>query len=436
MEFFKTATDFELIEWIKNDKKDRVAQNLSGYWPKHPPKVVAIGDLHGDWDALIQTLVFAELIISKDDLNWKGGDTFVVQCGDILDRKGRFKLSKNAPHTLTDESQELRLLAYLAWLNDQAEQQGGRVLGVIGNHEWMNFVGDMSYTTPNTRKAFLSENQQRRPQPRKIDDPRKITNESNLLYSNGPRKNALEPKGWLAEWISRNKYWMVQIQQWIFVHGGFFADYPQPWYQALRVNALASEMSNAPNRLRITFTELLRNVLQGNPVSYEQQKLFDTLVDGVLMNRSVGISLENRLPSRRKSLGDPGNWTLEEKQIVNSVGRKCYRTQHALKYFNANYLVVGHTPQHNFSQGCNGRVWRVDIMMSKAFLPSGGRKVGYLEITWDDKNEVHPVPKTKNRNYPEIIRKILYPENTIERKRTRNNNQKTNQQDSKLFKSE
>ena len=50
-------------------------------------RIVAIGDIHGDFNALLVALYKAEVI----DMNghWKGGDTFVIQVGDILDKGGR-----------------------------------------------------------------------------------------------------------------------------------------------------------------------------------------------------------------------------------------------------------------------------------------------------------------------------------------------------------
>ncbi len=132
-EFFRGASGSELIEYLKQDMRDRVAENLSGYWPNPPQRVVALGDIHGDWEALLDVLVLAKLIASKEDLRWTGGSTYVVQCGDILDRFGRIQLPEDAPEYMKDDGTgELRALAYLSWLDDQATKEGGRVLGVLG----------------------------------------------------------------------------------------------------------------------------------------------------------------------------------------------------------------------------------------------------------------------------------------------------------------
>lgn len=379
--FFLQASGQELIDYLKQDARDRVAENLSGYWPQTPQRVVALGDIHGDWDALLDVLVLAQLIASKKDLRWTGGSTYVVQCGDILDRFGRVQLPNNAPEYLKDDGTgELRALAYLSWLDDQATREGGRVLGVLGNHEWNNFQGDMSYTTPATREVFIQGNKGRK------------RKSANIRIGNDARNrlSALEPGGWLALWFSRNRYWMVQIGAWVFVHGGFFGQM-MDWKQVLQLDRIVGQATQAAERLRIFWTELLRKYLAGqlpiqqeNPMAYY---ILENLRMGILEDRSVGYSLEQQLPPRPEGQeGDPGNWLEQESQIRQSVARKCHRTKQALQYFNADKLVVAHTPHSSIHSGCDGAVWRVDIMMSRAFLPMGAHKVGFLNITFQGQN--------------------------------------------------
>ena len=44
-----------------------------------PPveRIIVLGDLHGDWEMTIESLIIAKLINNK--LNWIGGNTVVVQ---------------------------------------------------------------------------------------------------------------------------------------------------------------------------------------------------------------------------------------------------------------------------------------------------------------------------------------------------------------------
>ena len=47
-----------------------------------------VGDLHGDWQKAIDAFRMAGVIsiTPEDEVVWSGGDTVVVQLGDVLDR--------------------------------------------------------------------------------------------------------------------------------------------------------------------------------------------------------------------------------------------------------------------------------------------------------------------------------------------------------------
>lgn len=49
------------------------------------PRIVAVGDIHGDAQALIDVLSLAGLY-SETEGRWTGGDATFVQIGDVLDR--------------------------------------------------------------------------------------------------------------------------------------------------------------------------------------------------------------------------------------------------------------------------------------------------------------------------------------------------------------
>jgi hypothetical protein len=110
----------------------------------HVARVVAIGDLHGDYGKFHDQLRQAGLIDAKD--NWSGGATHLVQLGDVPDR---------APDTR-------RILDLLIRLEPQARRAGGYVHALIGNHEAMNMEGDLRYTTPGEFAAFADRDSPRR----------------------------------------------------------------------------------------------------------------------------------------------------------------------------------------------------------------------------------------------------------------------------------
>lgn len=100
------------------------------------PRVVAVGDLHGDFAATRDVLRLAGLIDAKDD--WSGGAATLVQTGDVLDRGDG----------------EAQIFALLFKLQTQAPAAGGRVVLLNGNHEIMNVQGDLRYVTPGAATHF------------------------------------------------------------------------------------------------------------------------------------------------------------------------------------------------------------------------------------------------------------------------------------------
>lgn len=87
-------------------------------------RVVAIGDIHGDRDALVRALQLARVVDStRNGTSWTGGSDVVVQIGDLLNRA---------------ESRDLETLSYLADIERQAREAGGAVIVTVGDHDLHN----------------------------------------------------------------------------------------------------------------------------------------------------------------------------------------------------------------------------------------------------------------------------------------------------------
>ena len=80
-------------------------------------KLIAVGDVHGQFEGLVKILRHAKLIDAEH--NWCGKHNRLVQIGDILDR-GPFSLKVDA---LLDR------------LQIEAAAAGGEVIRLVGNHE-------------------------------------------------------------------------------------------------------------------------------------------------------------------------------------------------------------------------------------------------------------------------------------------------------------
>jgi hypothetical protein len=102
-------------------------------------KIIAFGDVHGDYYATLKCLQKAKIIDKK--LNWCCGNAHVVQMGDILDRKIRHNQNP------TDEDSEFKIINLFLKLMKQSFKAGGGFHCIFGNHEFMNVIGNFNYVS-------------------------------------------------------------------------------------------------------------------------------------------------------------------------------------------------------------------------------------------------------------------------------------------------
>lgn len=109
-----------------------------------PARVVAIGDIHGAFDAFVDILGRAGLIDARR--RWSGGRTTLVQTGDYTDRGAGVRA----------------VFDLLMSLEKQAESAGGRAMILLGNHEVMNLVGEQRDVTPEIYATFADRRSEER----------------------------------------------------------------------------------------------------------------------------------------------------------------------------------------------------------------------------------------------------------------------------------
>lgn len=88
-------------------------------------RIVAVGDLHGDYDNFVTILKAQKVGLVDADLHWIGGKTHLVQTGDMIDRGDKAK----------------EIFDLLMRLEKEAAEAGGMVHVLIGNHEEINMTG-------------------------------------------------------------------------------------------------------------------------------------------------------------------------------------------------------------------------------------------------------------------------------------------------------
>ena len=195
----------------------------------HAGRIVAVGDLHGDYDQYLKILKANQLV--DDKLRWDAGDTHFVQLGDVADR---------GPDSL-------KIIQHLKKLKKQAKKRGGQVHVLIGNHEAMNVQGDLRYVHPGEYAALVDRGSKKNQQ-RYLDavfkamlanQPELEADKPNVMKMLGDRfpvgyvehRSLWEPGRELANWYASNNA-VIQINDTIFLHGGL--DPHKESYQSLQ----------------------------------------------------------------------------------------------------------------------------------------------------------------------------------------------------------
>ncbi|MDY7224988.1 metallophosphoesterase [Hyalangium rubrum] len=156
-------------------------------------RVVAVGDVHGDVDALAEVLRMAGVIDAKG--KWTGGKAHLVQTGDIADRGAK-----------TRDAYEL-----LMRLEREAAAAGGRVHVLLGNHEVMNMLGDRRYVTPEELASYADQS----PTPDAPGTPRGLAG----------HRVAFSSEGRYGRWL-RARPAVLRIDGTLFMHGGLQPEVP------------------------------------------------------------------------------------------------------------------------------------------------------------------------------------------------------------------
>lgn len=162
------------------------------------PRIVAIGDLHGDLDATRHAFRLAGAIDEHD--GWIGGSLVVVQTGDVLDRG--------------DDEREI-LDLFERW-QDDAARAGGAFYPLNGNHELMNAAADLRYITAGGYRDFRGG----APAPRGEVD----STLGEYLKSVRARIKTFSPGGEYARLLAKRNVVLI-IGDNVFVHGGVLPEH-------------------------------------------------------------------------------------------------------------------------------------------------------------------------------------------------------------------
>jgi hypothetical protein len=320
---------------------------------QQPPRIVAVGDLHGDFQAWLEIARAAGLVDS--DGHWAGGPTTLVQMGDVTDR---------GPDSL-------KIIRSLQQLQGEAPRAGGKVVVVLGNHEAMNLLGDDRYTSageyasfadarsPARRERLYMATRQQLEAAAHAANPKALPSEvRDQWLARTPlgwveHQLAWRPSGELGKWATRNPA-LVKIDGTLFVHGGISAEYAK-----LSLDEINRRVAAAMAKGDDSSTSVL-----GDPL-------------GPLWYRGLVIHDADADAARAAMNPPPPKLTVD--QEVDAV----------LGAFGAQRLVVAHTPNRAGIQITNGgRLALIDTGISLYY----GGPLSWLEIS-DGRMIPHTVPR-------------------------------------------
>ena len=284
--------------------------------------IIAIGDIHGDLDNVLELLKRISVIDEKN--HWIAKDTLLIQLGDQIDRS----------------HQDKAVIDFFQNLKQVALQSSSDVLEILGNHEAYNAVLDfksiqvadeflyfyqLPFKLPSRCQDFYETNT--KPY---FDIPyyQQLSQDGDPVPL-GIRGRALAfcPGGEYAK-IMASKYVSLIINRTLFVHAEITRKYSVLGRQGLgQINQETSHWLRDPTYISSLYKDI-------------DQELF----------RDKEGPLKSRFFSR--------DFTEEKCSVLDEV----------LKDLEVDRMVVGHSVQpFGITSDCNGKIFRIDTGYSQGF---------------------------------------------------------------------
>jgi len=323
-------------------------------------RIVAISDVHGAYDAMVETLRNVDVL--DDELNWVGGDTHLVIVGDLLDRGPR---SRDA-------------LDLMMRLENEAERAGGRVHVLIGNHEMMNMIGDLRYVSKAEYSAFAKDETARDRErwfnswaSRQGGATTMLRERFNSVFPRGyfALSEAFSADGQYGKWLLEKPIIAV-INRTAFVHGGL-----PPVVIEMGLEGVNSGLrKNLSTYVRAVATLVEAGVLLPTDSFYEHERIVTNYVPSLNDTRAVldAIKAIQRLSDSAVLSSDGPLWYRGNVKCSGLIEE--HRLEDALESIGADRVVVGHTPTPNRKvlQRFDGRVVEVDTGMLNFYYKGSG----------------------------------------------------------------
>jgi len=307
-------------------------------------RVVAIGDIHGDFDALVGILQRTQLV--DPGRRWSGGNATLIQTGDFLDRGPKARA----------------VMDLLMTLQRDANRQSGHVIVLMGNHEAMNIYGDLRYVTDNDYASFA--------------DDKTAARHKGVYPSRPPgfieRCEALDAEGRYGKWI-RTLPAVARVDDSVFLHGGISPELAG-WTVEKINDTIAGEIRafDAYKQYMVTKKialpcNTLDELTNAARAALEKAKAKDAEILKGFLEYGAWLSIHEDGPL----------WFRGYAQWTDAEG--ALQIDRLTKAFNVARFVVGHTPQAGqIVPRFDGKVFLIDTGMLSSYF-TGGR-ASALEI--------------------------------------------------------
>jgi Calcineurin-like phosphoesterase len=351
-----------------------------------PEAVVAIGDVHGDFDDFVTILQRAGLIDAQH--HWIGNQTALVQVGDLLDRGPK-------PREVMD---------LLISLEKEAPKAGGRVVSLLGNHEMMNIMGDLRYVTAANYAAYADSNSAERQRSAyqeyarwrsshaqllaELPQPMELT-EAEWMARHPPgfieQRQAFSPNGSYGKWL-RGHSAMAKIGGVIFLHGGLHPDLVN-----LKLDAINDRIQD-----EIKAFDAAKQYLQDEKLIlpfFNLQEITTIVQAELAAERKSRVPSNEQRQARLTQFLGYGDWL-----SVRADGPLWFRgydqwseeegaakVDKLLDAYKVTHIAVGHTVQKGgrIRSRFGGKVFLIDTGMLSSYYPGG--RPSALEIRGDTK---------------------------------------------------
>ena len=347
--------------------------------PKASPdasrSVVAIGDVHGDYDDFVAVLQRVGLIDAQR--HWTGGNSTFVQVGDLIDRGPK-------PREVLD---------LMMVLQEQASKADGQVVSLLGNHEVMNIMGDLRYVTPGNYASFADGNSEKRQKEAlqkymawrkghsallaELTQPVLPETEAEWLTRHPlgfiEHREAYGPKGIYGKWLRQHNA-IARIGEVIFLHGGISPDLSSTPIDGL--NAQVRDEIRQYDEIRQSLTD--DNILLP---FFTLQEAIRVVEAELLAERKQRVSPDQARQARILQFGGLDKWLcVREDGPVWFRGYDTWtdddggpKVDKILAAYKATNVVVGHTVQKtaHIRLRFGGRIMLIDTGMLSSYYPGG-----------------------------------------------------------------